>query len=141
MDRLIEFLGNHPFLTLAFVAILGLLVGNELLRFTRKYKELGPSAIVPVMNRDDAVVIDVREPNEYREGHLANAELIPLGELNQKLDKLAKHKDQPVVVYCRSGNRSARACRMLAKHGFEDLYNLAGGILAWENEKLPVKRK
>ncbi|MHB1353140.1 MAG: rhodanese-like domain-containing protein [Thiobacillus sp.] len=90
---------------------------------------------------DDALVLDVREDKEYAAGHIPKAKHIPLGQLQSRLNELDKHKNKPVLVTCRSGNRSAHACRILKKAGFETVYNQAGGILAWERANLPVTKK
>ena len=90
---------------------------------------------------DDALVLDVREDKEYAAGHIPKAKHIPLGQLQSRLNEFDKHKNKPVLVTCRSGNRSAHACRILKKAGFETVYNQAGGILAWERANLPVTKK
>jgi rhodanese-related sulfurtransferase len=90
---------------------------------------------------DDALVLDVREDKEWAEGHIPNARHIPLAQLSQRLAELDKFKAKPIVVSCRSGHRSASVCRTLKKNGFENVHNLAGGILAWEQAGLPVTRK
>lgn len=90
---------------------------------------------------EDALMLDVREDNEWAVGHIPNARHIRLGELSSRLPELEKYKDKPIVVYCRSGNRSARACALLKKAGFANPNNLAGGILAWEQANLPITRK
>lgn len=90
---------------------------------------------------DDALVLDVREDKEYAEGHIPKAKHIPLGQLADRLKELDKFKTKPVLVTCRSGQRSARACGMLKKAGFETVYNQAGGIIAWERANLPVSKK
>ena len=90
---------------------------------------------------DDALVLDVREDKEYAEGHIPKAKHIPLGQLADRLNELDKFKTKPVLVTCRSGQRSARACGMLKKAGFETVYNQAGGIIAWERANLPVTQK
>lgn len=89
----------------------------------------------------DALVLDVREDNEWAVGHIPNARHIRLGELANRLGELEKFKDKPIVVYCRSGHRSARACALLKKSGFANPNNLAGGIMAWEQANLPITRK
>jgi len=66
---------------------------------------------------------------------------ITLGQLPSKLTELDKFKQQPVLVYCRSGSRSAHACNMLTKEGFENVSNLAGGIMAWESANLPLAKR
>ena len=90
---------------------------------------------------DDALVLDVREDKEYAAGHIPKARHIPLGQLAGRLQELDKFKSKPILVACRSGQRSARACGMLKKAGFETVYNLAGGIMAWERANLPVTKK
>ena len=90
---------------------------------------------------DDALVLDVREDKEFAAGHIPKARHIPLGQLDKRMVEIDKFKHKPVLVACRSGQRSARACGMLKKAGFDNVYNLAGGILAWERASLPVERK
>jgi rhodanese-related sulfurtransferase len=90
---------------------------------------------------DDALILDVREDKEYAAGHIPKAKHIPLGQLPTRIQELDKFKNKPVLVTCRSGHRSARACGMLKKAGFETVYNQAGGIIAWERANLPVETK
>ncbi|MGA7950715.1 MAG: rhodanese-like domain-containing protein [Thiobacillaceae bacterium] len=90
---------------------------------------------------DDALMLDVREDKEWAEGHIPNARHIPMAQLSKRLAELDKLKDKPIVVSCRSGHRSASVCRTLKKNGFQNVHNLAGGILAWEQAGLPVTRK
>lgn len=89
----------------------------------------------------DALVLDVREDKEFVGGHIPKARHIPLGALANRLGELEKFKTKPIVVNCRSGQRSARACGILKKHGFEKAVNLTGGIMAWESANLPVEKK
>ncbi|HEX7971134.1 MAG TPA: rhodanese-like domain-containing protein [Thiobacillus sp.] len=89
---------------------------------------------------DDALILDVREDKEYAAGHIPRARHIPLGQLAGRLQELDKFKSRPVLVTCRSGQRSARACGMLKKAGFETVYNQAGGIVAWERANLPIAK-
>jgi len=90
---------------------------------------------------DEALILDVREDSEWAVGHIPNARHIRLGQLSEQIAQLEKYKDKPVVVYCRSGNRSARACALMKKAGFNNANNLAGGIVAWEQANLPITRK
>ncbi|MEQ1662926.1 MAG: rhodanese-like domain-containing protein [Thiobacillus sp.] len=89
---------------------------------------------------NDALVLDVREDKEYAAGHIPKARHIPLAQLGTRLSELDKFKSKPVLVSCRSGQRSARACGILKKAGFATVYNQAGGILAWERANLPVEK-
>jgi rhodanese-related sulfurtransferase len=89
---------------------------------------------------DDALILDVREDKEFASGHIPKAKHIPLGKLAGRIQELEKHKGKPILVTCRSGQRSARACGMLKKAGFETVYNQEGGIIAWERANLPVTK-
>ena len=89
---------------------------------------------------DDALVLDVREDKEYAAGHIPKAKHIPLRQLAGRIQELDKFKGKPILITCRSGQRSASACRMLKKAGFETVYNQAGGIIAWERANLPVTK-
>jgi rhodanese-related sulfurtransferase len=94
-----------------------------------------------LLNREEGLMLDVREPNEWASGHIANARHIALGQLGSRLSELEKFKQKPVIVCCASGNRSSSACGALRKAGFERVYNLAGGIGAWTAAGLPVTTK
>ena len=98
------------------------------------------SEAVMKINREDAVVIDVREDSEVANGRIPNARHIPLGQLASRLGELEKHKGKPIIVACRSGHRSAGACGILTKNGFENVFNLSGGMIAWEQANLPVEK-
>jgi len=87
---------------------------------------------------ESCAVVDVREPMEFAGGHLDCARLIPLGELEQRLGEL--NPEQPVVVVCRSGKRSAQGASLLQNKGFKDVRSLDGGLLAWEEAGLPLNR-
>lgn len=82
-------------------------------------------------NEEDFQLVDVREQNEYDFTNIGG-ELIPLGSIPDNIDKISKNKK--VIMQCRSGKRSADAIAFLQQHGFENLYNLSGGILAWSDE-------
>lgn len=94
-----------------------------------------------LINREDAVIVDVREHHEFTAGHLPNSRHIPMGAVEKRLGEIEKHKSKPVIVVCQSGNRSSSTCNALRKGGFEKVYNLSGGMLAWEQAGLPVTRK
>ena len=106
----------------------------------RGIKEVNTSDALQLINHKDAIVLDVRERSEYDAGHVLNAKFIPLGKLKERMGELEKYRDQPIVVVCRSGNRSGTACFLLAKQGFAQAYNLAGGILAWQKNQLPLEK-
>ena len=106
----------------------------------RGIKEVDPVAALQLINHKSALVLDVREDDEYKTGHVLGAKLIPLGKLKGRVGELEKYKDQPIVVVCRSGSRSASACVMLGKQGFNQAHNLAGGVMAWQKANLPLEK-
>lgn len=97
-----------------------------------------PNEAVLLINRANALVVDVRDQNEFAAGHIADAKHIPLGELEARIGELRKFKDKPIIVYCQGGIRSAKACTVLRKHEFSQVHNLQGGINAWILAKLPT---
>ncbi|MCP5141086.1 MAG: rhodanese-like domain-containing protein [Gammaproteobacteria bacterium] len=141
MDRIAEFAVNHPFLIAALVALTILLIRNELSIRLRKWKAVGPFEATKLLNHEDGVLLDIRPIGEFSQGHIINCKHLPMNELGSRLGELEKFRDKPVVAYCRSGSRSAAACDLLSKQGFNHVFNLHGGIMAWENANLPVTRK
>ena len=138
----IEFLSQnwHLFLTLAF--ILALLFLEPYLLKLSGIKSVGPLRVTQLVNHDSAQVVDVCTDKEFSEGHIPDAVSLPLSSLKADADKkLAKSKDKPVIVSCRSGNRAKSAAKKLSKLGFKDIYILSGGNAAWQKENLPMSKK
>jgi rhodanese-related sulfurtransferase len=94
-----------------------------------------------LINREEAVVLDVRETQEWSTGHIANARHLAIGQIEKRISELDKFKDRPLIVCCATGNRSTSACATLKKAGFERVFNLSGGIGAWKDAGLPVTSK
>ena len=111
-------------------------VGNRL----RGVRDVNCAGALQMINHKDAVVLDVREQAEYQSGHLLNAKQIPLLKLRDRIGELERYRDRPIVVVCRSGQRSATACAMLGREGFGQVYNLAGGVMAWQKANLPLEK-
>lgn len=141
MDQMLEFISNNALLVGALVVIIALILKMELDRFTSGIDQINPFEVIRQINDSDALMVDVREGKEYAEGHLKDAVHIPLGELKSRIDELAKHKSKSVIAYCRSGSRSNSACKTLKKAGFESVSNMQGGIMAWQNQNMPVSKK
>ncbi len=140
MEQLIEFSSNHALLLIAFLAIAGALSWNVLFDPANR-DGVSPVEGTALINHQDAVVLDTRSMAEFKTGHIVDAINIPVNNLSKQLKTLDKHKDRPVIVCCRTGSRSSSACKTLKKAGFEKVHNLKGGLMAWENASLPVKRK
>ncbi|SRR5258706_15755586 len=94
-----------------------------------------------LLSEGGVLLLDVRTPQEFREGHIPSATLIPITEFNQRLKELPADKTQPVLVYCTVGARSSKAAKILAHSGYKDIYNLTGGIRAWIADQKPIQVK
>lgn len=95
---------------------------------------------VQLINREKAVVIDVCEPDEFAQGHVAGAKNVPLAQLEDQLPKLVKNKTTPVVLLCQAGSRAARAATQAQKLGYTQAQALAGGLKAWREASLPIDK-
>ncbi len=93
--------------------------------------------VASIKDDPDVVLIDVREPAEYAAGHISGGALIPMGEAPQRLDEIPT--DKTVITYCRSGNRSGQVMQFLQQQGYDNVHNMEGGIIAWEQAGLPVE--
>ncbi len=135
-----EFIITNWYLFAGLLVILYMLYGGAI---TQKF--LGINAVsafeaVRLMNQEKAVMIDVCEDNEFKEGHILNSVSMPLSSLVKRMGELDKHKAKPVIISCKTGNRSGRAASMLRKNGFESVNILSGGITAWKKENLPIEK-
>lgn len=140
MEQLLEFAGNHTLLVGAFFAVAAALTWNLIADPAGKFA-VDPVGATDLINHEDALLLDVRSMAEHKDGHIINSINIPLNSLTNSLKTLEKHKTKTIIAYCRSGARSNTACKQLRKLGYENVLNLRGGIMAWENSNLPVKRK
>lgn len=135
-----EFVQQNIWLILLAAMSGFMLFGGGLFGRLSGVKQVSPQEAVMLFNHEDALVVDVRENSEFADGHIPKAKHIPLGQLGKRLGELEKHKNQALILVCRSGSRSAHACRMLRKAGFEKVNNLEGGIMAWEQAGLPREK-
>jgi len=141
LDRLMEFLSNHWLMASGLFIVIILLVQDILDSVFRKHKAVSPSEAVTLMNDENTVLIDVREPHEFAEGHISNARHIPLGKIEERAYELESSKANPVIVVCQSGTRSPTACKKLVALGFTQVHEMKGGMVAWQEDKLPVTKK
>jgi rhodanese-related sulfurtransferase len=141
VDRLQEFFSNNPGLCMAFIAILGGIAWTFFQGSPRGVRKLSPSDATRLINHEDAVIVDVRSDGEFRQGHIVNALNIPESQLAERLGKLNKYRSRPIITTCRTGQISIKASGKLVADGFEKVYSLNGGILAWEGASLPLTKK
>jgi rhodanese-related sulfurtransferase len=140
MSQLAEFTGNHPFLVMSFLIVAFLFFWTVLKEQSSQLKTITSDQLTRLVNQQNALLVDTRSPEQFQAGHIVNAVNIPTKELDQASKKLPKGKKRPVVVYCQSGRTSMKTCQQLEKQGFEQIFNLKGGITAWVNDKLPLSR-
>ncbi|WP_437184100.1 rhodanese-like domain-containing protein [Variovorax paradoxus] len=95
---------------------------------------------VQLINRERAVLVDVREPEEFATGHMIGAKNVPLNQLDEKLASTVKNKNVPLLLVCATGARAQRAVTMAKKLGYEQAQAVAGGLKAWKEANLPVEK-
>ena len=102
--------------------------------------QLGTLEATRLMNQAGTLVLDVREGEEFAAGHLPKARHIPLSQLSNRVDEIAKYKEKPVLITCKSGARSGAAARVLKQAGFTNVFALRGGVNEWQKASLPVEK-
>lgn len=137
IHQLSEFIANHPLLVMALLVITALLIGGELRQRLSPIKHVAPGEATRLLNHENAIMVDMRTDKEYREGHIVNAVHAPVDGAAATLEK---YRDRPLIIYCRSGQQSTRLSGQLKKQGFEAVYNLKGGLAAWQQANLPLSR-
>jgi rhodanese-related sulfurtransferase len=144
MDAFIVFLQKNPFNMMLFggaVVTGGMLLWPLLLRPFRAGREVSVQEAVQLINRKDALVVDVRDTGEYEAGHVAGARHVPEKQLTERLRELEKFRERPIIVTCRSGTRSGVAVQVLRRNGFGEAVNISGGIGAWEQAGMPLQKR
>ena len=141
LAQITEFSANHTLLVGAFGALLVAVFINEFKMASQNFSKLTPAGAIQLINNEEVVLLDVREPAETTAGKIAKAVQIPVGSIGKRIGELDKHKDKNIIVYCKTGSQSGLACRELNKAGFEKVYSLSGGMMAWQDAHLPVSRK
>jgi len=140
LHRLPEFLGNHFYLTIGFVGVLVALLVTEAQRFMRGYVALTPAGLTQLINRENALVIDVSSQAEFEKGHVPGARHLLPSQVDPENKELAKARETPVALVCRNGQASAQAAQKLKKAGFAKVFWLDGGIAAWSEAQMPLAR-
>jgi rhodanese-related sulfurtransferase len=139
-ERLPEFIGAHPILSMGFVAVTLALVMNELSRFTQGFKAVSPAQLTQLINRENALVVDVSAQGDFEKGHIVGSKQVGFSQFDPENKLLAPVKEMPVAVVCRNGMQSAQAAKRLVKAGFTKVYQLDGGIGAWQGAELPLAK-
>ena len=131
---------NNLALVALFLASGALLLWPEISRLVGASNELGTLDATRLINQGPHLVLDVGDATEFATGHLPKARNIPVRELAGRLEEIGKYKDKPVLVTAKGPARAGAACRLLKRSGFANVYQLKGGLAAWEQASLPVEK-
>jgi len=135
-----QFVIHNWYLFLGIAVVLAMLVWGPLQQMLYGIRMVSIPEAVRLINQEHGVVLDVRESPEYDSGHIPKSVHAPLSTLESSLAALDKYKSRPVIVVCRTNQRSARAAVRLRKREFANVHVLTGGIMAWQGEHLPVEK-
>lgn len=138
LDSLMAFAGRHPILSLALVGLTLAIIYTEIARLLRGYKAVKAAELPLLINRANALVVDLSAIADFEKGHIAGSRNVIPSQFDPEGKLLAGRKQSPVVLVCRTGMASAAAARRLRKAGFEQVYWLEGGIAAWQAAGLPL---
>ncbi len=138
----LDFIANNWHLFAALIVISTLIGIDTMRRGGAGANQVSAVQLPQLINQENAVVVDVCQPEEFRKGHIPAAINIPVDQIKEQLGQLEKFrkKDRPIVLSCRSGQRASRAATVLRKNEFKRVYTLSGGLAAWEKENLPLER-
>lgn len=139
MQEFMSFLGNHQILSLVWVALFIAVIVLTAKGMFSKVKIIGRSEAIQLINKEEAIVVDLRSREEFRKGHISSSvNLTPSEIKNNSLGELDKHKTQPIIVTCATGTTSREPAEKLFKAGFERVYILKEGVTGWQGENFPL---
>ena len=136
--RLAAFAAEHNVMVPALAVLTVAILYTEFSRLTSGFKAVDPAGLTALINRQDALLVDVSATAEFEKGHIAGAKNVQMSQFDADNKILAKVRDLPVAVVCRSGTTSSDAARKLAKAGFKQVFWLDGGLAAWQQANLPL---
>jgi rhodanese-related sulfurtransferase len=135
MAQFFEFITNHLILSGMWVVSLAAIIFYHQRTGS---KALSPQQVVTLINRRDAVVVDIRDKKEFESGHIVDSINIPLAKMAQRVTELKKHKDKPIVVVCKMGQHSGEATKAILEAGHEEVSKMYGGVAEWKTQSLPL---
>ena len=141
MAQFIEFLGNHPILSLLWIAIVVMLVINIIQSKLSPIKQISPQELTFIMNKQEGVVVDIRPDGEFKKGHILGAKRLSQEKANKsEFATVEKYKSSPIIVVCAMGMTANKAAQNLLKAGFTQVNVLKGGMQSWTGANLPVSK-
>ena len=135
VDQIFEFFGNHYILVCVFVFLLVAFIINE---GKQGGTAITPNNLVSLVNREGAVIVDIRDNKEFGNGHIAGAVNVPFATIDSRVGELVAFKGKPIVLVCKMGQHAGSIGRKLRAQGFEDVRRLSGGMAEWGANSLPV---
>ena len=137
-EELWAFAGRNPVYSIALGGLTVAIIANELSRFFRSYKALRPAEVVALVNRENALVVDLRAVADFQKGHIAGSKNVQMAQFDPESKQLAPAKALPVVLVCQNGVTVTGAAKRLKQAGFQHVHILDGGIAAWQAAELPL---
>ncbi len=142
MQEYIDFFSNNLMLTVAWVVIAALLLHSLIAPKLTGVKSISTQEATLLINKENAIVVDIRSSDEYKKGHIVNAKNITASQIEQgKFPGIESHKDAPIILVCDSGARTASAAGKLLKAGFTQVHSLLSGMSGWQAANLPTTKK
>lgn len=142
MQQYIDFFSNQPVLSIAWIAIAAMLVQSLIKHKISGVKSIDAQDAIMMINKQNAIIVDVRSVEDYKKGHIVNAKNIPVSQIDKgNFAEIEKHKEAPIIVVCASGDRSSGAAGKLTKAGFTQVNNLLAGMNGWTSTNLPTTKK
>lgn len=137
MELFFQFVLAKWYLFTAAMVLMALLIAHE----SRKgAASVTPAQMTALVNREDALVLDLRDTAEFRAGHIVDSVHMPFAKLSERVAELERYRDRPVVVVCKMGHHSGAVAKTLKEKGFERVYRLGGGMIEWQSAQLPLVR-
>jgi rhodanese-related sulfurtransferase len=130
----------HPYQTLGHPALTVAIIGNEVSGLFRGYKAVAPAHLTALVNRENALVVDLRAIADFEKGHVPGAKNVQMSQFDPENRALAAARALPVVLVCKTGQTAGDAAKRLKKAGFEKVFVLDGGIGAWQQAGLPLAK-
>ncbi|WNC72560.1 rhodanese-like domain-containing protein [Thalassotalea psychrophila] len=141
MEQYIEFAGNNPVLSMAWLAIVTMLLVITIKSKLSNIKEVNNQQLTLSVNRENGVIVDIRSDADFKKGHIIGSKQVSMEKItNNELASLEKEKGNPIIVVCAAGMTASKAASNLAKAGFEQVSILKGGFAAWQGANLPVAK-
>jgi rhodanese-related sulfurtransferase len=138
--ELAAFAARHPYLSLGLAALTVAIIGNEVAGLFRGFGTVAPAALTALVNRENALVVDLRPIADFEKGHVPGAKNVQMSQFDPENRALAAAKSLPVVLVCKTGQTAGGAAKRLRKAGFEKVFVLDGGIGAWQQAGLPLAK-